>query len=304
MNNKYPKAFLKRRTFLLIAIILILLLFLSKTGYSTPDDDPNNNCHISGEYYIKTTSATSITVGPNQNFTIEIKGGGTDAILEFNSISVDNNKFNVYSTDYIPDNSIYDGNSTFNSISVNFTLTSPNQMGSFDILFYVRSPEGIHDGTGKPYIAYIVFNIIVGRASILDYITRFFGALLDHYNIYLGAMAIFSLSIATIVSEIDYRKYINTHGRFSAISLVLSSINLISIIPESIDLFSFWISTLFVDWWHLLHISLGTVGFVACGYGALKGLSGIQHRPSGYIALGTWSFNFIFGIIYWGVRIV
>ncbi|TXT65247.1 MAG: conserved membrane protein of unknown function [Promethearchaeota archaeon] len=304
MYNKCPKAFLKKRIFLSITIILLILLLFSKKGYSTPDDDPNDNCHISGEYHIKTESATSITVDPNQNFTIKMEGGGTGAILEFNSISVDNNKFTAHPSDYIPDNSIYDGNGTANSISVNFTITSPKQRGIYDILFYVRSPEGIHDGTGKPYIAYIVFNIIVDQASIFDYIARFFGALLDHYNIYLGAIAIVSLSIATIVSEIDYRKYIKTHGRLSAFALVLSSINLISIIPESIDLIVFWTTTLFVDIWHLIHIVLGSVGFVACVYGALKGLSGIRHRPSGYIALGSWGFNFIFGIIYWGVGLV
>jgi hypothetical protein len=297
------KALSKKKVILVFILFLLVFLTFIDMGKSNPDEDPDDNCHISGDWSIETNSKRKIGVDRSQNFSIEIIGGGPDAVLVFNDVSVDNDEFEVSPTDRIEDNSIYDQNPTADAIFVNFTLASPNKVGTFELLFYVRSPEGIYEFGTKPYIAYLTFEIIVERPSPFT-IEDFFNAVFDHYNIYLGSLAIISLAIATLLSEIDYRKYVKTHGVLSGVATVLSFINLIFIIPDSLELITLWIEYLVIDWWHLLHMILGSVGFVACGYGAITGLSGIKHRISGYVALGAWGFNFIFGILYWGIGLV
>jgi energy-coupling factor transporter transmembrane protein EcfT len=169
-------------------------------------------------------------------------------------------------------------------------------------MLYARSPSG-YEGS-KPYIAEIVFTLNVEKAGFVFTFNSFIKAVFNHYNIYLGLLGIIFIAMATILSEMDYRRYSKQHAYLSFGALIATGINTYFIFTESVDTFIFWCENLMFEWWHLLHIVLGIIGFITCAYGAISGLSGIHHKKAGYLTLLCWSFNFGFGLIYWGVGLV
>lgn len=288
----------------LVSLIFILSLSnLISNGNCTPDEDPDESCHEKGPYEISSDTDDKIKVEKGEEFIIDIRGEGPDVIVRFHPDSLDNDEFGVEPSDEdIEDNSKYDEDNDNDKISVNYTLTAPNKEGTYKILFYVRSPPG--NPPGQPYIDYIEFEIIVGRPSEVLTIQEFlFYSLLDHYNIYLGTLAIICLSIGTLLVEKDSRKYLKTHSYLSMAALIFTTISVIFIFQESVSTFMSWFWSDTVDYLHFIHFGLGIVGYGACIVGFLAGLSGIYHKKSGYVALACWGFNFVFGLIYWGISL-
>ncbi|MBD3254223.1 MAG: hypothetical protein GF383_03980 [Candidatus Lokiarchaeota archaeon] len=282
-------------------IFFILLLNLSIYGYSSPDQDPDEDCHDSGPYDISSDEDDEIEVDRDESFKIDIEGTGPDVIVRFNTESLDNAQFEVEpSNQDIADNSEFDDNDDDDIVEVEFELTAPTEKGTYEILFYVRSPPG--NPSGQPYIDYLEFEIIVEEASddtIVD--NTIFNTIFNHYNIYLGLSAIICLSIGTVLAEINYRRFNRSHAIFTALALILTTVNLVFMFWHAVSVFGSWFFSSTVDWLHFTHYITGTLGFGGCIVGFLGGLSGVHHKKAGYLALACWGFNFVFGIIYWGI---
>lgn len=290
---------------LVVLVNVLLLIFTFNQGLARPNDNYEEfeDCHERGDYRIYSNNSREIVVEKNEVFNLIIEGVGPEVILVFNILSEDNRHFISTPSEDIDDESVHDQEPAKNHVLVNYSLTAPEEIGTYIILFYVRSPPRYI--LSQPYIDFLVFEIIVEEPafrvpSLLDILFT----LLDHYNIYLGVGAISCLLVATILSEKDYRKYNKVHGYLNAIALTLTTINTILIVPETFNLIISWVNGVLIDWWHLIHLMLGIIGFIACIYGAFTGLSGIKHKIPGYVALLSWGFNFIFGLIYWGIGLI
>jgi uncharacterized membrane protein YozB (DUF420 family) len=270
--------------------------------FSSVDAHPIDNdcsCHVAYPYSINSTSPPQIEIAANQNFSILISATGPRGILHFHPDPWNNSLFKVYPNDTIADNSLFDLDPTNDSIVVNYTLTAPEMEGNYVILFFVREPM-----FAKPRIACMTFELKVGSPprDIIQEITQVYNRIFNHMNIYLGTLAMLCLTIGTLLYEKD-QMYVKAHGILATISLILTSINIYYILPETIQVFQYWNSADIITWFHLLHIILGTLGFIAAIYALILGFTGIRDKKPGYIALITWGINFISGLLIWGVNL-
>lgn len=114
-----------------------------------------------------------------------------------------------------------------------------------------------------------------------------------HMTIILGLPAIVLLGIGTLLYQISKEKYTFAHGVCAGLALLLTTINIILIIPMTNTV----LSAPPVDLFHMVHIILGIVGYVF-GIGAfLTGISGVRTKIPGFVALFCWTAAFVMGYI-------
>jgi len=112
-----------------------------------------------------------------------------------------------------------------------------------------------------------------------------------HYTLYFGLPAIILLGIGTLLYETSKEKHTFHHGVCAGLALLLTTINIIGILPTTAIL----LSGPYVDLFHLVHIILGAIGYIA-GLGAfVSGISGIRTKIPGYTALICWTIVFLMG---------
>jgi hypothetical protein len=112
-----------------------------------------------------------------------------------------------------------------------------------------------------------------------------------HFTLFLGLPAIILLGIGTLLYEISKEKYTFHHGLCAGTALLLTTINIIGILPSTV----IFLSSSSMDLFHLVHIILGVIGYVA-GLGAfVSGISGIRTKIPGYTALICWTIVFLMG---------
>ena len=112
-----------------------------------------------------------------------------------------------------------------------------------------------------------------------------------HYTLLFGLPAIILLGIGTLLYEISKEKHTFHHGLCAGLALVLTTINIIGILPST----AIYLSSSFIDPFHLVHIVLGAIGYIA-GLGAfVTGMSGIRTKVPGYTALICWTIVFLMG---------
>jgi hypothetical protein len=114
-----------------------------------------------------------------------------------------------------------------------------------------------------------------------------------HMTIFLGLPALILLYIGYALYEISQEKYTFAHGICAGLSLLLTTINIITILPLTDTI----LRTGSADLFHLIHIGLGTFGYLA-GVGAfLTGISGIRTKIPGLTAAICWTIVFVMGYI-------
>ncbi|MHA1909272.1 MAG: hypothetical protein ACW98Y_18390 [Candidatus Thorarchaeota archaeon] len=113
-----------------------------------------------------------------------------------------------------------------------------------------------------------------------------------HMTIILGLPAIILLAIGTLLYQISKEKYTFAHGVCAGLSLLLTTINIIGIIPATNAVLS---SS--VDLFHFIHIILGTIGFIFGIIAFITGISGVRTKIPGLIALISWTTVFVMGYI-------
>ncbi|MFQ5832640.1 MAG: hypothetical protein ACE5H4_08065 [Candidatus Thorarchaeota archaeon] len=114
-----------------------------------------------------------------------------------------------------------------------------------------------------------------------------------HMTIILGLPAIVLLGIGTLLYYISKEKYTFAHGVCAGLSLLLTTINIVVIIPMTNTV----LSAPPVDLFHMIHIVLGIIGY-GFGIGAfLTGISGIRTKIPGLVALVCWTMAFVMGYV-------
>lgn len=114
-----------------------------------------------------------------------------------------------------------------------------------------------------------------------------------HMTVFLGLPALILLYIGTALYYISKEKYTFVHGVCAGLSLLLTTVNIVTILPLTETLLSAGGADLF----HLIHIGLGVIGYLA-GVGAfLTGISGIRTHIPGLVAAFCWTIVFVMGYI-------
>ena len=114
-----------------------------------------------------------------------------------------------------------------------------------------------------------------------------------HMSILLGLPALLLLYLAYGLYEFSREKYTFTHGICAGLSLLLTTVNIVAVLPLTNTVLSVGA----VDLFHLIHIGLGIIGYLA-GIGAfLTGISGIRTKIPGLTAAVCWTIVFIMGYI-------
>ncbi|MHA1904005.1 MAG: hypothetical protein ACXADL_07485 [Candidatus Thorarchaeota archaeon] len=130
-------------------------------------------------------------------------------------------------------------------------------------------------------------NIVVNQYIPLQ------GEINFHMTIILGLPAIILLLIGTLLYQISREKYTFAHGMCAGLSLLLTTINIVTILPMTGTVLSIG----GIDLFHLIHIILGVIGYLF-GVGAfLTGISGIRTKVPGLVALVCWTVVFVMGYI-------
>jgi len=112
-------------------------------------------------------------------------------------------------------------------------------------------------------------------------------------TIILGLPALILLYVGTSLYYISKEKYTFVHGVCAGLSLLLTTVNIVAILPLTNTLLSIGGADLF----HLIHISLGVIGYLG-GVGAfLTGISGIRTHIPGLTATVCWTIVFVMGYI-------
>ncbi len=116
-----------------------------------------------------------------------------------------------------------------------------------------------------------------------------------HLTIYLGLPAIILLGIGTLLYQISKEKYTFAHGVCAGLSLILTTINIIVVLPDArINLL---LNNPALDMFHFVHIILGAVGYLFGILAFLTGISGIRVKWPGLTALACWTIVFVMGYI-------
>jgi len=114
-----------------------------------------------------------------------------------------------------------------------------------------------------------------------------------HMTIILGLPALLLLYLGTALYLISQEKYTFAHGVCAGLSLLLTTINIVTILPLTSTILGIGGADIF----HLIHIGLGVFGYLA-GVGAfLTGISGIRTKIPGFTAAICWTIVFIMGYL-------
>jgi hypothetical protein len=112
-------------------------------------------------------------------------------------------------------------------------------------------------------------------------------------TIILGLPAILLLWLATALYQISQEKYTFAHGVLAGLSLLLTTINIVAVLPLTNTVLSIGGADIF----HLIHIGLGVIGYLAGISAFLTGISGIRTKIPGLIAAICWTIVFVMGYI-------
>ncbi|MFW9786582.1 MAG: hypothetical protein ACFFE2_00505 [Candidatus Thorarchaeota archaeon] len=114
-----------------------------------------------------------------------------------------------------------------------------------------------------------------------------------HMSVILGLPALILLYIGTSLYYISKEKYTFVHGVCAGLALLLTSVNIVAILPLTDTVLRSGSADLF----HLIHIGLGVIGYLA-GVGAfLTGISGIRTQIPGLTAATCWTIVFVMGYL-------
>ncbi len=267
---------------------MILLSSLFQQGKANPGNEGAHVCHSVGPYTIASANSTNLQATTGSTFNINITAFGPSMSVKLYSAARDNSKFPVTPADTITDNSPNDQNATTGGISVLFTFTAPSADGSYKILILALDPT-----QPQPDFAYLEFTVTVGAGGINLNI-------FSHLSIYIGLAAVLCLGIGTILYEKN-NQLTKAHGILAGVAFILTTINIIFVIPMTSSVVGSWIGGGEIDWMHFIHIAFGIIGYGAGAIAIFTGISGIRTKKAGYVALIFWSFNLISGLITWGV---
>ena len=116
-----------------------------------------------------------------------------------------------------------------------------------------------------------------------------------HLTIYLGLPAIILLGVGTLLYQISKEKYTFAHGVCAGLSLLLTTINIVLILPDA--RIGILLNNPALDLFHFIHIILGAVGYLFGILAFLTGISGIRVKWPGLTALTCWTIVFVMGYI-------
>lgn len=276
---------------LLFFLGFILVLFVLNATARPTYTGSHDSCHNSpGGYTITINRTGTITADNSSVIFIEISATGSNLFMQGIPDAKDNNEFIIFpTTDRIVDNSGNDTDSNANAITVIFNITTPATDG-FYVLFIIAG-ENLAAGQ-QPDFAYANIEFSIGGVEkTIDYIGRFF----SHTGFYIiGGIAIISLATGTILYIINQEKFTKAHGLLAGTSLILTTINIIAVLPITASRLPIVAAEVFNL--TFLHIILGIIGYIAGIIAFLAGLSGHRSRLPGFIALGCWGFNYIQGL--------
>jgi hypothetical protein len=269
-----------------------ILSYALVTTSANPWDPGSCTCHSSNGYSIWTGQKSTLDLEPYEYFTIDIGATGDGVIVQFHRLSRDNRHFSVLPIDIVVDGDIYDSNSQSGIVNVTFTFQAPEKIDEYTILIYARSP-----GSGQPQLACVEFQINVGASnpSLIDNLDR----ISNHWAAYFGIAIVFFTGLGTIIYEKNHHKT-RPHAILTSIGLGLATINAWLIFPRTFALLSLPSNIYFINWAFGLHLAFGWIGLFLGWAAFISGIGGIRTKIPGYLALGCWCFNLIFGILYWG----
>lgn len=269
---------------LLFFVSLILVVFVLNATGRPSYGDTHSTCHPGTGVTIQTTTPTAINVDLSESFLVSVTANGP---IGFSIVSLnegDNSLF-AFNQSTVTDGGVGDLDSLSNGAIITvFNITAPSTSKIYTIIIIAK------DSAPTPTIAFISFEVNVGGAAF-DVVAFVF----DHLNYILGGIAIVCLAAATILYQINRERFVKTHGILAGSSLILTTINVILVVPATVTAVTVGkiAETLNL---HLLHIILGVIGYVAGIVAFLTGLSGHRTRVPGFIALACWGFNYIQGL--------
>ncbi|UCE11792.1 MAG: hypothetical protein JSW61_07635 [Candidatus Thorarchaeota archaeon] len=114
-----------------------------------------------------------------------------------------------------------------------------------------------------------------------------------HMTIILGLPAIVLLGVGTLLYFISHEKYTFAHGVLAGLSLLLTTINILTILPMT----SVVLSVPGIDLFHLIHIIVGAVGYIFGLAAFVTGISGVRTKVPGLIAFVCWTTVFVMGYV-------
>ncbi len=281
----------KKVLIIFLGIISLMFALVAFSAIANPAyGNDHDGCHNSpGGYTILTNETSTITIDSSSIIHIEITATGSNLFVQAYAGAKDNNDFIILPTnERITDNSGNDTNPSSDAITVVFIITTPATDDAYT-LFIIAGD----DSAGQPDFAYANIEFSIGGVSkVIDYIGRFF----SHTGFYIiGGIAIISLATGTILYLINQEKFTKIHGLLAGTSLILTTINIITVIQPTASVLPILLQpTMFLQ---LLHIILGVIGYSAGIIAFLAGLSGHRSRIYGFIALGCWTFNYIQGLL-------
>ena len=285
-----------KKIILISCFAFIIFYTLTTPAQAIPDyGEDVYSCHSKGGYSIESNATDPIEVTMDGSFSVEIIGTGQEVILQVYPEGSDNELFSYSPKTMIADSSEHDLEPEQNKVKAIITFTAPDTAGQYKLMILAREPTD-----ARPDLAILYLTVNVGEFEFTWYekIAIFFTTyIFSHLNIYLGGIAVGLLMVATILYELNPQKYTKTHGILASSSFLLTTVNIILIIPLSITTLNIYSSDpAYIDYGHVIHMILGSIGYIAAIIALLLGLSGFRNKRPGRIALICWTFNFIYGI--------
>jgi len=288
MSNKGNK---KTIIFLIGFSVFIFFIIGASASPSMGGESQHNSCHQDIGYSIESFNGTSIRVVAGETFTLQISATGSNLFVFFHPEASDNALFDFTSGDKVTDGSPQDLDTNPSNILAEFTIKAPEQEIVAELFICAMT-------TGSADWAKQKITVTIGSGTGGTFTLN----VLSHYGAILGGLAVGCLAVGTILYERDREKYTKTHGYLASSSLVLTTINLLFIVVPTINFLGVFTSNPDITMYgHVLHIVAGAVGLTAGTIAFITGISGIRAKAPGYIALITWTFCYIYGIVNWGL---
>lgn len=281
------------------AIVLIMLTMNTKAYPYYEDNCVQPGCHITDNAgVLLTQNITQFTYNKGEQIIvkIDVQGGIPGMYALFHSDQKDNGLVTISPDLKIKDNDPSDVNPNAGEMTIIFTFTFPDENINLEMDFYVIFVEN-----NVKYSKVMTFTFQIGNGGGINLPT------LDknlHYTGYLGIPAVISLIIATLLYTYSKERFTKTHGILATTSLILTTINVIYILPQTWSYLAVLFSnpTAF-DLIHVSHIVFGFLGMFAGVIAIVSGISGNRSKKPGYIALIFWSLNLIIGALQWGLAL-
>lgn len=282
-----------KKSFLFVVGLFVLITVVMSLNTSAEPNADMLGCHPGG--YTITANVSDFESEVSGNYSLEITATGLNVVVDVYAGALDNNAFIISPNNIITDNSIDDLDPAANSIRVILNITLPSQSGIYTLRILSRAPALTGDSTP---IGLIDIEVTVG-VVIPTPLNSFF----DNYNLYLGGVAVFFMSVGTIIYQINvYKKNeTKTHGIFMSIAFILTTVNIFLILNDTMFLAykpTEFTSNQFVG--QVNNIILGSIGYIAgiiVVFGIYTNVQGSKMKYAVYTMLLGWTFNIFIGII-------